>query len=89
MSRLRIFDENDPGQPLFASTDAAAVAAELEKIGVTFERWQASKPIEPGATPEQVARAEGSHTGAFLAEVLEGRSLAGRGEERELERKAG
>ena len=40
-------------------------------------------------TPEQVARVEGSHTGAFLAEVLEGRSLAGRGEERELERKAG
>ena len=40
-------------------------------------------------TPEQVARVEGSHTGAFLAEVLEGRSLVDRGEERELERKAG
>ena len=45
--------------------------------------------VGESATPEQVARVEGSHTGAFLAEVLEGKSLAGRGEERELERKAG
>ena len=68
MSRLRIFDENDPGQPLFASTDAAAVAAELGKIGVTFERWQASKPIEPGATPEQVIEAYRADIDRLVAE---------------------
>ncbi|HHW4683105.1 MAG TPA: 1,2-dihydroxy-3-keto-5-methylthiopentene dioxygenase, partial [Xylella sp.] len=27
------------------------------KIGITFERWQAAQPIEPGATPEQVMAA--------------------------------
>ncbi|MBO9718108.1 MAG: acireductone dioxygenase [Pseudoxanthomonas sp.] len=57
MSRLRIFDENNPGQPLFASTDGAAITAELEKVGVAFERWQANQPIAAGATPEQVMAA--------------------------------
>ena len=69
MSRLRIFDENDPGQPLFASSDGPAIAAELEKIGVTFERWQANQPIEPGATPEQVMDAYRAAHPALAAEV--------------------
>ena len=54
MSRLRIFNENDPDQPLFTSSDGQAIATELARIGVTFERWQANAPIAPGATPEQV-----------------------------------
>lgn len=68
MSRLRIFDENDPGQPLFASTDGPAIVAELEKIGVTFERWQASQPITPGATPEQVMDAYRADIDRLVAE---------------------
>ncbi|MDQ4213009.1 excinuclease ABC subunit UvrA [Microbacterium capsulatum] len=41
-------------------------------------------------TPEQVARNEDSHTGAFLAEILHGAAAAGRpGARRVLERKAG
>ena len=41
-------------------------------------------------TPEQVARNADSHTGAFLAEVLDGPLAAGRpGARRVLERKAG
>ena len=68
MSRLRIFDENDPGQPLFASGDGAAIAAELEKIGVTFERWQASQPIAPGATPGQVMEAYRADIDRLVAE---------------------
>ena len=68
MSRLRIFDENDPGQPLFASSDGPAIAAELEKIGVTFERWQANAPIEPGATPEQVMDAYRADIDRLVAE---------------------
>jgi len=54
MSRLRIFADNAPDAPFFDSHDGAQIAAELQKIGVAFERWQASQPIEPGATPEQV-----------------------------------
>jgi excinuclease ABC subunit A len=41
-------------------------------------------------TPEQVARNADSHTGAFLAEILDGAVAAGRpGARRVLERKAG
>ena len=68
MSRLRIFDENDPGQPLFASSDGPAIAAELEKIGVTFERWQANQPVAPGATPEQVMDAYRADIDRLVAE---------------------
>ncbi len=57
MSRLRIFDDTRPDQPLFESSDGAAMAAELKKIGVVFERWKATQPIEPGATPDQVMEA--------------------------------
>ncbi|MBN6151116.1 acireductone dioxygenase [Xanthomonas sp. AmX2] len=57
MSRLRIFADSNPDTPQFDSRDAALIAAELSKIGVTFERWKATQPIEPGATPEAVMAA--------------------------------
>lgn len=57
MSRLRIFNDSDPNLAQFDSRDGEQIAAELSKIGVTFERWQATQPIEPGATPEQVMAA--------------------------------
>ena len=57
MSRLRIFNDTDPGQPRFTSSDGQAIATELAKIGVTFERWQAAKPVEAGASPEDVIAA--------------------------------
>lgn len=54
MSRLRIFSEHDPGTPDYLSNDHASIATELAKIGVRFEQWQATQPLQPGATPEQV-----------------------------------
>lgn len=57
MSRLRIFDETNPTTPLFASYDPDFIAEELLKIGVQFERWQASKPLREGATQEEVIEA--------------------------------
>ena len=54
MSRLRVFDENNPDTPEFASFDPDFIATELHKIGVTFERWKASQPLAPGASPEEV-----------------------------------
>ena len=68
MSRLRIFAENAPDTPQFDSRDGAQIAAELQKIGVTFERWQASQPIEPGATPEQVLQAYRADIDRLVAE---------------------
>ena len=57
MSRLRIFSEDDPVTPDYHSTDHASIANMLEKIGVRFEQWEANKPVQPGATPEEVMAA--------------------------------
>ena len=68
MSRLRIFKESDPATPEFASYDPDFFATELKKIGVTFERWQANQPIEPGAPPEQVMDAYRADIDRLVAE---------------------
>jgi 1,2-dihydroxy-3-keto-5-methylthiopentene dioxygenase len=52
MSRLRIFAEDDPCDPHLSTSDQAEIAAELAKIGVGFEQWQAGKPIAPGDAPD-------------------------------------
>ncbi len=57
MSRLRIFADDAPDTPQFNSSDGGDIARELQKIGVTFERWHASQPVQPGATPEEVMTA--------------------------------
>jgi 1,2-dihydroxy-3-keto-5-methylthiopentene dioxygenase len=57
MSRLRIFADDTPDAPEFESRDADAIARELARIGVTFERWQTNKPIAPGASQEAVIAA--------------------------------
>ena len=57
MSRLRIFDETRPQSPLAAIDEHAAIAAELGKVGVRFERWDASQPIAPGASQDEVIAA--------------------------------
>jgi 1,2-dihydroxy-3-keto-5-methylthiopentene dioxygenase len=57
MSRLRIFSEDDPTIPDYLSTDHASIAAELAKIGVRFEQWEAAQPVRAGAEPEEVMAA--------------------------------
>jgi 1,2-dihydroxy-3-keto-5-methylthiopentene dioxygenase len=57
MSRLRVFAEDHPDEPVLATSDRAAMARELAKIGVTFEQWQAAQAIAPGASPEDVMAA--------------------------------
>ena len=68
MSRLRIFDENNPNTPEFASFDPDFIATELLKIGVTFERWKASHPLAPGASPEEVMAAYQGDIDRLVAE---------------------
>ena len=46
-SRLRIFEEAHPDRPLLSTMDRGEMARELEKIGVAFEQWEASKPVAP------------------------------------------
>jgi len=57
MSRLRIFAEEHPDEALLSTSDRAAMARELARIGVTFEQWQATRAIAPGASPEEVLAA--------------------------------
>ncbi|HSX59115.1 MAG TPA: acireductone dioxygenase [Tahibacter sp.] len=57
MSRLRIFAEGQPAQPLLDTDDHARIAAELGQVGVRFERWATDAAIEPGAAPETVIAA--------------------------------
>lgn len=57
MSRLRIFNEGEPATPLQVVNDHAGMAAELAKIGVRFEQWEANAPLQPGASPDEVMAA--------------------------------
>lgn len=57
MSRLRIFAENDPVQPLVVSEDAAEIARYLAEIGVRFERWKPRVAVPPGAPQEEILAA--------------------------------
>lgn len=57
MSRLRIFAEDHPDAPLSSTSVQAEMARELAQIGVAFEQWQATQPIAPGASSEEVMAA--------------------------------
>jgi len=57
MSRLRIFEESRPQSPLAELDQHAAITAELARVGVRFEQWEASQPIAPGASQDEVIAA--------------------------------
>ncbi|OEZ01989.1 MULTISPECIES: acireductone dioxygenase [Stenotrophomonas] len=68
MSRLRIYDDHAPDAPLLDTQDGALIAAELKKIGVTFERWQAAHEVAPGASQDDVFAAYRSDIDRLVAE---------------------
>ena len=68
MSRLRIYDDTRPESPLLDTQDGAVIAAELQKIGVTFERWQATAPVAPGASQDEVFAAYRADIDRLVAE---------------------
>ena len=68
MSRLRVFAEDHPDQPLLATSEHVEMARELAAIGVTFEQWQAAQPIAPGAAPDDVMAAYRSDIDRLVAE---------------------
>lgn len=57
MSRLRVYDQREPTRPLVTQLDHAAIARTLGEVGVRFERWDASQPIVPGASQDEVIAA--------------------------------
>jgi 1,2-dihydroxy-3-keto-5-methylthiopentene dioxygenase len=57
MSELRIYSETDGSKPLGTYAKHADIARELGKVGVRFEQWEASKPVAPGASQDEVIAA--------------------------------
>ena len=57
MSRLSVYQDNQPQQPLKVLTHVRDIAATLAEAGVRFEQWEASAPIAPGASSEEVIAA--------------------------------
>ncbi|WP_043689739.1 1,2-dihydroxy-3-keto-5-methylthiopentene dioxygenase [Luteimonas huabeiensis] len=68
MSRLRIFADDAPDTPLLVTQDGDEIARELAKIGAGFERWRASRPVEPGASQEEVIAAYKADIDRLVAE---------------------
>lgn len=67
MSRLRIFSETDPGVPLFASCDGAAISEQLQRIGVRFERWPL-RELAYGAAADSTLAAYRNEIDRLMAE---------------------
>jgi len=57
MSRLCIYDENRGDAPLSVHTEHSDIARELGAVGVRFEQWEATKPVFPGASQDEVIAA--------------------------------
>jgi 1,2-dihydroxy-3-keto-5-methylthiopentene dioxygenase len=57
MSRLTIYNDDAPREPVLATEDAGAIAQELSAIGVKFERWQSPVALAEGAPAEAVLAA--------------------------------
>jgi 1,2-dihydroxy-3-keto-5-methylthiopentene dioxygenase len=57
MSELRIYSETDGRTPLHTFTWHADISRELNAVGVRFEQWEASKPVVPGASQDEVIAA--------------------------------
>ncbi len=77
MSRLTVYEDTSPGQPVFDSIDPAEVAAELKKIDVGFERWESPVQLTPEASSEAILDAYRPYldtlmgvTGAGSADVV-------------------
>ncbi len=67
MSRLRIFQEDEPDAPRLTTDDAALIAKELGAKGVRFERWQGAD-VQPGDSPETVLAAYRHDIDKLMAE---------------------
>ncbi len=57
MSRLTIYEDSKPEAPVIATDDPAAIAAELKRIGVRFERWESPVTLAFEDSPETILAA--------------------------------
>jgi 1,2-dihydroxy-3-keto-5-methylthiopentene dioxygenase len=57
MSRLTIYHDDLPDQPILRTEDAATIAEELGAIGVRFERWESPVALSPDDDAETILAA--------------------------------
>ena len=57
MSQLIVYSAKNPSDVRLNAADAAVIARELAAVGARFERWEASHPLPPGASPEEILAA--------------------------------
>lgn len=68
MSRLRIYPESRGEAPLSVHIEHADIARELGAVGIRFEQWEASAPIAPGASQDEVIAAYRADIDRLMAE---------------------
>lgn len=69
MSRLTVYADTTPNQPIFDSTDPVLVAAELTKINVGFERWQSPVNLAENAPAEEILEAYRPYLDTLMGET--------------------
>lgn len=57
MTTLTVYSEQDATRPLASYSDFETIRDQLAALGIEFERWEASRPLSPTATPEEVMEA--------------------------------
>ncbi len=68
MSALTIFSDQDPSALVWESRDGDAIATELNKIDVRFERWQADRDLGENPQPQDVIAAYQHEIDKLVAE---------------------
>ncbi len=59
MTTLKVYDTDQPDAPLGTYTDFDSIVAQLQPVGIGFERWDASQPVSNAPTFEEVEAAYG------------------------------
>ena len=68
MTQLTIYPAADPQQPALQTQDFATIVAQLQQVGIRFERWQADKAIADDADNETILAAYRREIDRLVAE---------------------
>lgn len=60
MTRLVVYSAENPAQIFVDTSDFDTISREISAVGARFERWAASHPLAPEATPEEILVAYGA-----------------------------
>jgi 1,2-dihydroxy-3-keto-5-methylthiopentene dioxygenase len=66
MSRLTVFEDQNPDSPVILTEDAARMSAELGRIGVQFERWESPVTLSPDDDADVILEAYRPYLNALM-----------------------